>query len=118
MTPGLLSRPLWLIPFINILTVIAVATGSFVVIGVFASTLYQGHMVGAWLPVFQQKFLAIVGVPTGVFASIGVVEFFKGFHGPVKFKLGTAAEFDGATGPVVLWIFCFSTICVMMKIMW
>jgi hypothetical protein len=118
MTPGVLSRPIWLIPAINVLTLAAVALGSFVIIGLFASTLYQGHLNGVWVPVFKERFLAIVGVPTGVFTSIGVVEFFKGHHGPVKIKFGAAAEFDGATGPVILWIFCFSNICILMKLMW
>lgn len=112
------KKPGWLVPIVTALTVAAVSFGSFAVLGTFSATLLDGHQKGVWLPIFQQRFLAVVGIPTCVFTSIGVVEFFKGFHGPVKFRVSGGIEFDGATGPVILWIFCFIATASMMKVLW
>jgi hypothetical protein len=83
----------------------------------FLGVLYDGYKAGSWLPIFQNQFVAIVGIPFCILAAVCVVLFFRGFHGPIAFEVGTL-KFSGATGPVVLWIFCFFVLVIAMKMLW
>jgi hypothetical protein len=79
--------------------------------------LYTGVLEGVWLPIFRDHFLMIGGIPIAVIVAAGVVQFFRGVHGPVEIKI-PGVQFSGATGPVLLWILCFLAIAWAIKYLW
>jgi hypothetical protein len=83
----------------------------------FLGVLYDGYNHGAWIRVFEEQFVSVVGIPFCIIVAVGVVQFFRGLHGPIEFQAGPM-KFAGATGPVILWILCFLALVSAMKILW
>src|SRR5688500_7118246 len=71
--------------------------------------LYLGFSEKLWAPIFARHFLAIIGIPVAVVTAVAVVQFFRGLHGPIEVQIA-GSRFLGATGPVILWVFCFLAI--------
>jgi hypothetical protein len=65
----------------------------------------------------QQHFLAIVGLPFAALAALCLVIVLELQSGPIRMK-GLGFEFEGASGPIVLWIFCFLAITFAIKLVW
>ena len=65
----------------------------------------------------EAHFAALVGLPLAGMGSMCVVMLFKYTSGPIEFK-AIGFEFRGASGPVVLWIFCFLAITGAIAILW
>ena len=102
---------------VEAIAVVILALGLFGLCCLFLAVIYAGHMEGRWTPIFERQFLAIIGIPTSVLGSVAIVQFFRGFHGPIEFTIGPA-KFTGATGPVVLWLFCFCAFILGMRHLW
>jgi hypothetical protein len=99
---------------------VAVMTMVLVLLGlacIFLLIVYEGYRANRWISIFERQFLAIIGVPTATFGSVAIVQFFRGFHGPIEFSFGSS-KFSGATGPVILWLFCFATFILGMRYLW
>lgn len=84
---------------------------------VFLGVLYDGYKRDLLLPLFLDQFVAVVGIPYGMVVAGGIVQFFRGLHGPIEFQVGPL-KFAGATGPVILWILCFLATVGAMKMLW
>jgi hypothetical protein len=61
--------------------------------------------------------VVIYGLPIAALVSFFVVALLRQATGPIAFK-GGGLEFSGASGQVVLWVFCFIGIALMMKLLW
>ena len=62
-------------------------------------------------------FVAIIGIPAaGVFAFL-VVAIFETAAGTVKFEVATI-KFEGAAGPIVMWLLCFLAITTALRLLW
>lgn len=60
---------------------------------------------------------AIIGVPWAGGAAFTVVLVLRSSFGSVNFKIfGT--EFEGASGPIVMWVFCFLVEVVAISVLW
>jgi hypothetical protein len=79
--------------------------------------LYLGTYERLWQPIFADHFLAIVGIPVSGVTAVAVVQFFRGLHGPIEIEIA-GSRFRGATGPVILWIFCFLATVHGMNLLW
>ena len=70
-----------------------------------------------WVPIAEEHFAAIVGLPMAALASLCIVLILRISSGPIEFK-GFGFEFRGAAAPIVFWIICFFTISVCIKMLW
>ncbi len=79
-------------------------------------------IIGQWSnPVARQivfdHLRATVGLPiAGVFAFL-IVALFRSTEGQIKFSL-VGVTFEGAAGPIVMWVFCFLAIAGSIKMLW
>ncbi len=60
---------------------------------------------------------AAIGLPVaGVFAFL-VVALFRTTEGRIRFEV-LGLKFDGAAGPIIMWVFCFLAITVSIRLLW
>lgn len=67
--------------------------------------------------VIQQHFLALTGVPLSAIAATLVLAMFRAEAGEIKFK-AIGFEFEGASGPAVIWVLCFLAFVVALRVLW
>ena len=67
--------------------------------------------------IVKTHFAAIVGLPTAAVFSAFLVVALQQASGPVKFE-GLGFKFEGTSGQVVLWIFCFLAVATAIKLLW
>jgi hypothetical protein len=67
--------------------------------------------------IMLKHFAATVGLPSAALASLCLVMFLEQTSGPIEFE-GLGLKFKGASGPVVLWAFCFLAIVGAIKLVW
>jgi hypothetical protein len=59
----------------------------------------------------------VVGLPSAAAAALFIVLVLKAAAGPIEFE-GLGFKFRGASGPVVLWVFCFLAIVAAIRTVW
>ena len=64
-----------------------------------------------------QHFPAVVGLPLAALLAAFVVVSFHQSAGPIKFE-GLGFKFEGGSGQVVLWVFCFLAISAAIRLLW
>ncbi|MCZ4311875.1 hypothetical protein O4H66_00520 [Comamonadaceae bacterium G21597-S1] len=69
------------------------------------------------LQIVQDHFAAIVGLPVAAIFSAFLVVVLQQTSGPVRFE-GLGFKFEGTSGQVVLWVFCFLAITVAIRLLW
>lgn len=69
------------------------------------------------LEIVKEHFAAIVGLPVAAIFSAFLVVVLQQTSGPVRFE-GLGFKFEGTSGQVVLWIFCFLAIAGAIKLLW
>jgi hypothetical protein len=67
--------------------------------------------------VLEAQFAASVGVPLSAISAACIVLLLKATTGPIEFE-ALGFKFRGASGPIVLWIFCFLAVIAGMKMLW
>lgn len=65
----------------------------------------------------KEHFAAVVGLPLSALLSAFIVIGLRHTDGPMKFE-GLGFKFEGASGQVVLWVFCFLAISFAIKLLW
>jgi hypothetical protein len=83
--------------------------------------LYQlwlfGTFNGALSSILIEHIPAAIGLPLAALASACIVAIFEFQSGSIEIK-GVGFEFRGASGPIILWIFCLLAIVSAIKILW
>lgn len=69
----------------------------------FANLIYRGALT----PLVTSHAAAFIGIPWSGGASFSVVLVCRASFGNVKFAAAKWLTFDGASGPIVLWVLCF-----------
>lgn len=59
----------------------------------------------------------MVGTPLAIITAYCLVSLLKVTNGPVEFE-AVGFKFRGASGPIVLWVFCFLAIGTMFHLLW
>jgi predicted membrane protein len=85
-------------------------TFSCIIIWIIPRMMPAGQMI-------SDHFAAVVLGPASATAAFVVVTAFRQTEGPIKFK-GLGFEFEGAAGPVVLWVVCFLATVAGIKLIW
>ena len=60
---------------------------------------------------------AVLGVPFSAALALAVVLMLRTTQGPVRFR-ALGLRFDGASGPIVMWVLCFLATSAAIKILW
>jgi hypothetical protein len=66
---------------------------------------------------FQSEVRAIVGIPLAALTAFCVVTILQATSGEIKFS-GMSFTFEGASGPVVLWVMCFLAVVMGIVALW
>ncbi len=69
------------------------------------------------IEIIKEHFAATVGLPMAALLSAFIVTGLRHTEGPIKFE-GLGFKFEGASGQVVLWIFCFLSIAAAIRLLW
>lgn len=67
--------------------------------------------------ILQKHFVATVGLPMAALAAASIVTIFDWQSNSIYFE-GLGFKFSGASGRIILWIFCFLAIVISLKILW
>lgn len=80
---------------------------------------YQTYFVkDSWLiKNVAEHFAATVGLPMAGIASLCIVLVLEFSSGPIELQ-ALGVKFKGASGPIILWILCFSVIAAAIKVLW
>jgi hypothetical protein len=102
------------------------------VLVIFCIIIYVGGLVGALLAeryfdffpgypgeggLILNHFAAVVGLPMIAALSLVIVLLLPQAYGRIEFK-ALGMSFKGASGPVILWVVCFITITLALKLVW
>ena len=81
-------------------------------------SLYPTRSDTSWLlSVIHEHYAATIGVPLSAVSSACIVLLLKATAGPIEFE-ALGFKFKGASGPVVLWLFCFLAMVFALKLLW
>ena len=92
----------------------AIAVGSVALFALFIATEWTNH---AWTTVIFDHFTATIGLPMAAAAAFLIVTFFRTVEGPIKLE-ALHVKFEGASGPILMWILCFGAIAGALKALW
>jgi hypothetical protein len=73
---------------------------------------------GSWvISVLEKQFAATIAVPLSAIASVCIILLLKATAGPIEFE-GLGFKFQGASGPIVLWVLCFLSMILAVQLLW
>ena len=67
--------------------------------------------------IIEKHFAAMIGTPLTVLTAYCIVSLLKVTNGPIEFE-ALGFKFRGASGPIILWLFCFLAIGVIFHLLW
>lgn len=67
--------------------------------------------------VITSHYAVFIGLPCAVLTSFLLVLILEQTHGEIKFEFG-AVKFEGASGPIILWVFVYLSIITSIKLLW
>jgi hypothetical protein len=87
--------------------------GSFLLFALFLLAEWQNP---GWNGVFMH-FPATIGLPCAAAASFTIVSLFRTTEGKITFQ-ALGFKFEGASGPIIMWVLCFLAITTAIRILW
>ena len=72
---------------------------------------------GLLIQIIKEHFAAMVGLPMAALLSAFIVVALRHAEGSVKFEV-LGMKFEGASGQVILWVICFMSISLAIKLLW
>ena len=91
------------------------------VVPIVAVTLISGILnyvePGLIVSIVKGHFAATVGLPMAALLAAFIVVALRHREGPIKFEV-LGMKFEGASGQVILWVICFLSIAVAIKLLW
>jgi hypothetical protein len=69
------------------------------------------------MDIFSKHPAAVLGLPTGALASLGIVLLLEVKSGRIEFEV-LGLKFRGASGEIILWVVCFLAIIGAIKLLW
>jgi len=92
-----------------------------IVVPIIAAALLSGVLdfmePGMVVGIVKEHFAATIGLPMAALLSFFIVIGLRHSEGPMKFE-GLGFRFEGSSGQVVLWVFCFLAIAAAIKLLW
>ena len=73
----------------------------------------------SWLlEIFRQHYAAIFGLPGAALLSFILVVVFEARFDRIEMEIANVLKFRGASGPVILWVLCFLSMTLAIKLLW
>jgi hypothetical protein len=72
---------------------------------------------GPWTEIYFQHFPVTMGIPSAMIGAFVVCTLFRTTEGQIRFG-GLGFHFEGAAGPIVMWILCFLAQIVVIYSLW
>lgn len=72
---------------------------------------------GLVVDIVKAHFAATIGLPMAALLSAFIVVALRHSKGPIKFE-GLGFKFEGSSGQVILWVICFLSITVAIRLLW
>ncbi len=72
---------------------------------------------GLFIEIVKSHFPATIGLPMAALLAAFIVVGLRHSDGPMKFE-GLGFKFEGSSGQVILWVFCFLAITAAIKLLW
>lgn len=79
------------------------------------ATLEQQQWV---ITIFRQHYAAIFGLPGAALLSFILVVVFEARFDNIEMQIANLVKFRGASGPIVLWVLCFLSISLAIRLLW
>jgi hypothetical protein len=68
--------------------------------------------------IIQQHYAATVGLPAIAVLAFLIVITFEARFDPIEMEFFSIVKFKGASGPIILWAFCFLTMACCIRLLW
>lgn len=72
----------------------------------FGFGLYNAIRATIWSQITRENLSVALGLPAVALAALIIVALFRVTEGQIRLK-ALGLEFEGASGPIVMWVFCF-----------
>jgi hypothetical protein len=72
---------------------------------------------GPWTEIYFQHFPVTMGIPSAMAGALVICTLFRTTEGQIKFG-GLGFHFEGAAGPIVMWVFCFLAQVAAIRLLW
>ncbi len=99
---------------------IQVAVGATVLGGLVFFVLFaisEWNNTAAWSKVEFGHFAATIGLPLSAVGAFVVCTLLRTAEGKIRFS-APGFKFEGASGPIVMWVFCFLAIAAAIRLLW
>jgi hypothetical protein len=81
-------------------------------------TIWGGSAPTNWLiKLMYVHYAALVGTPMSAVTAFCIVSILKVTNGPIEFD-AFGLKFQGASGPIVLWVLCFACVAGAFRLLW
>jgi hypothetical protein len=70
------------------------------------------------LEIFRKHYAAIFGLPGAALLSFILVVVFEARFDRIEMEIANVLKFRGASGPVILWVLCFLSMTLAIKLLW
>ena len=70
-----------------------------------------------FIAIMYEHLAAVIGIPGAIITSFVLVSVLEQVSGPIKFS-GLGFTFEGASGPVVMWVVVFCALVGGLKLLW
>jgi hypothetical protein len=71
-----------------------------------------------WNDMVKQHFVSTVWLPAAVVTSLTVVLILRTMEGDIALKFSKEFELRGASGPIIMWVICFLTLVLAVRLTW
>jgi hypothetical protein len=72
---------------------------------------------GPWTEMYFQHFPVTMGIPSAMLGAMVICTLFRTTEGQIKFG-GLGFHFEGAAGPIVMWVLCFLAQIAAIRFLW
>lgn len=70
-----------------------------------------------FIKIMYEHMAAVLGVPGSIIVAFVLVSVLENVSGPIKFE-GLGFKFEGASGPIIMWVIVFLSLVGGLKMLW
>ena len=70
-----------------------------------------------FIDIMYQHLAAVIGIPGAVITAFVIVSVLEHVSGPIKFE-GLGFKFEGASGPIIMWVIVFLALVGGIRLLW
>ena len=70
-----------------------------------------------FIEIMYEHLAAVIGIPGAIIVAFVIVSVLENVSGPIKFE-GLGFKFEGASGPIVMWVIVFLSLVGGIRLLW